>query len=134
MLLIERDLYGSGQMNSRYKKLQGKVLIVDDEKIIRDILYDFLIEFGFQVDDAFDGQDAYEKVCENNDYDYVLTDLAMPKMDGVELIKKLKALPDFKSKIIVITGLLTQDAKQLAVDGLVNKPFSMDIIYDQLKN
>lgn len=69
----------------------AKILIVDDEKIIRSTLREILEFEKYQVDEAQDGVEGLEKI-KANDYDVVLCDIKMPKMDGIELLEKAKAL------------------------------------------
>ncbi len=65
-----------------------RILVVDDEPDIRDFLSTCVEDAGFQVQTAFDGQDALEKI-EKNPPDLITLDLAMPRMTGSELMKKL---------------------------------------------
>lgn len=66
----------------------AKIIIIDDEKNIRDALRDILEYEGYEVDEAKDGEDALEKI-KNNDYQVALCDINMPKMDGLELLLKV---------------------------------------------
>jgi len=71
-----------------------KILIADDDKKTRDFVAAFLSYKGYQVFQASDGQDALEKI-EMNEVSLVITDLMMPRVNGIEFIKKLKAMrPD----------------------------------------
>jgi len=65
-----------------------KILIIDDEKAIRDALRDILSQEKYDLDEAKDGEEAYEKLC-NNHYDVALCDVKLPKMDGIELLTKM---------------------------------------------
>lgn len=117
-----------------YEKLSGRALVVDDEEDIRDILTTYLNSFGIEVDLAADGNTAMLKV-QKGDYDYILTDLTMPGMSGVELIEKVSLMEKFHGKIYVITGAVIADKlKNLPVDGIINKPFDKQTIYNQLSN
>ena len=69
----------------------AKILIADDDKKTRDFVAAFLSYKGFQVFQASDGQDALEKI-EMNEVNLVITDLMMPRINGIEFIKKLKAM------------------------------------------
>jgi DNA-binding NtrC family response regulator len=105
-------------------------LIVDDEAIVRDSLLDWLQEDGYRVEAVEDAFKALEKIKETS-WDIVLTDLKMPKMDGLELMAKIKELcPD--TQIIMITAYATvhtavQAIKMGAYDYLV-KPFNPEEI------
>jgi len=70
----------------------SNLLIVDDEKAIRDALRDILEDEGYQVDEAKDGEEALQILEGKKNYDCVLCDVRMPKMDGLELLEKAMAL------------------------------------------
>ena len=75
-----------------------KILIVDDHPAIRKTMVDVLTEEGFETDIAKDGSNALSK-CLSQSYDFVLIDVQMPEMNGVEVLRELKAkttsLPKF---------------------------------------
>lgn len=66
-----------------------KILIVDDEESLRNLYVSLLQEEGYEVDGAQDGEEAYKKMTANT-YDLVLLDFLIPKMDGTQVISKLK--------------------------------------------
>ena len=81
-----------------------RVLIVDDEKFIRDILADFLGMEGYVVRTAEDGQAALSELGHAH-YDLVISDLKMPRMGGIELLAWMNARPAFRSiPVIVLTS------------------------------
>lgn len=88
----------------------NRILVVDDEPAIRELLRDFLRRHGYQVDTATDGVDAVGQLKER-DYDLIVTDLAMPKMDGFGVIREAVDLQPFTT-IIVLSG---QDTFENAV-------------------
>jgi len=65
----------------------ASVLLVDDEKAIRDSLKLILAEEGYTTDSAADGEEAFQKIKENN-FDVVISDIKMPKMDGIQLMEE----------------------------------------------
>lgn len=65
----------------------ASVLLVDDEKAIRDSLKLILAEEGYTTDSAADGEEAFQKIKENN-FDIVISDIKMPKMDGIQLMEE----------------------------------------------
>ncbi len=69
----------------------AKILIIDDEKSIRYTLRDILEYENYEVDEAQDGEEGYEKIKKNN-YDVALCDIKMPKMDGMEVLEKVSEL------------------------------------------
>ncbi|MCP4680859.1 MAG: FAD-dependent oxidoreductase [Desulfobacterales bacterium] len=110
----------SGQERKKFR-----VLVVDDELIVRDSLKEWLGDEGFTVDTAESGPEALERLAESQ-YHLMLTDIKMPGMDGVELLEKAKeALPDLT--VVMMTAYATVETaveamKIGALDYLV-KPF-----------
>lgn len=109
--------------------MEGKILVVDDEKEIRDFLSKALTRFGgFRVEVAENGQEGLKKVREGK-YDLVLTDLKMPGLDGLQLISEIaKDQPEVLT--VLMTGHGTVDSaveamKQGASDYLL-KPLNLD--------
>jgi CheY-like chemotaxis protein len=107
-------------------KPKARILAVDDEPVILDSFRKILVLAGFSVDTVESGAEALGLV-QRNDYDFVFTDLKMPGMDGVEVVKGVKHLrPDVD--VAVITGFATietavETMKYGAVD-YVQKPFT----------
>lgn len=104
------------------------VLVVDDEENIRAIMTATLVKFGYKVIAASDGANAVEKFDEHRGkFDLVITDLAMPNMDGVTLMQRLKRLAP-GIRIVAMTGLMAEgqsaDLERMGVTGLLPKPFT----------
>lgn len=79
-----------------------RILVIDDERAIRNTLKDILSFEGFEVDEAADGVEGLEKI-KANDYSCILCDVKMPKMDGLEVLDKVKEIkPDIP--FVVISG------------------------------
>jgi excisionase family DNA binding protein len=107
-------------------KGQQRILVVDDEPSIRELLSKTLSLADYSVDTAADGGTALARLREGQTYDLVLVDLKMPGMDGLMLTRQLKYLkPDLP--IIIITGFSTEvsaiEAINLGVAGYLTKPF-----------
>ena len=105
-----------------------RLLVVDDEKVIREILADFLSMEGFAVGLAEDGVSALEEL-EREDYNLIISDLKMPRMGGLELLERVRS--DFDSILVVMmTGFGTVETaieamKKGAYDYIL-KPFKVD--------
>ncbi len=124
---------------SKRTKLIGKVLLVDDEKAIVNILTRHLKEFGLDIEYAYDGKEALEKL-HNGKFSVMITDLKMPQLGGEDLIREArKFISHAEMKIIAMTGHISPDdfgAKMQSigqgVDKLIKKPFSKKEIYEDL--
>ncbi len=109
------------QMNIKMQR----VLVVDDDKVIRDILSTMLMTIGFGVDVASSGDEGL-KLFRKNLFDLVVTDLKMPGMDGWTLSYYIKdEAPD--TPVVLITGLTWEHVKdklrRSCVDSVMFKPF-----------
>ena len=101
------------------------ILAVDDSASMRQMVSFTLKNAGFNVVEAVDGQDAWEKSSQR-DFDLVLTDQNMPRMDGISLTKKLRDNPKFKTTPILIlttesSALMTQAGRAAGATGWLGK-------------
>jgi len=104
-----------------------RVLIVDDEEMIRNFLVSVLSKQGQDCQTARDGLEALEKI-KNNSFDAVVTDIVMPRMDGITLTQEtVKLYPDLP--ILVITGHAEEYSAKSAIAAgareFIKKPFSL---------
>ena len=102
-----------------------KILVVDDEKPISDIIRFNLEKEGYEVVTAFDGEEALEKVSEEEPALIVL-DIMLPKIDGLEVVREVRK--NHNMPIIMVTAKETEIDKvlglELGADDYVTKPFS----------
>jgi len=90
-----------------------RILVADDSEMIREVLTLFLETLNYQVDAAADGQSALDKYSANR-YDLIISDLQMPRLEGLSLLKRIKSLePD--AQVIILTGHATLET---AVEAL----------------
>lgn len=112
------------------------LLIVDDEESVRDSLYNWFIEDGFAAGCA-ESAGAALSMLENNHFDIILTDIKMPGMDGLELLKRIKTIRK-ETIVIIMTAFATVDtAVQALKDGAfdyVTKPFDPDDLSHLIRN
>ena len=104
-----------------------RILIVDDEEIVRNFLVSVFSKHGHNCDTAKDGLEALEKI-KNNSFDAVVTDIVMPQMDGITLTKEMvKLYPDLP--ILIITGHAEEYSAKSAIAAgareFIKKPFSL---------
>ena len=102
-----------------------KILICDDEALIRNVIKEYLVVENYQVLEAENGIDAIE-VVKNNDVDLVIMDIMMPKMDGYQAVREIKRIKDIPFIMLSARGeefdkLVGFD---MGVDDYVTKPFS----------
>jgi len=112
------------------------ILIVDDEESVRDSLYNWFIEDGYRVECAEDATKALT-FLESGSFDIILADIKMPGMDGLEMLKRIKAIRK-DSIVIMMTAFATVDtAVQALKDGAfdyVTKPFDPDDLSHLIRN
>ncbi len=103
------------------------ILIVDDEQSIREVLITFFDEQGYDVLTANDGREGIA-LFESNPTDIVITDIVMPRVEGIETIRKIRKLSR-TVKIIAMTGYVDSYLKEamiLGADDSINKPFNTE--------
>ncbi|HIR67648.1 MAG TPA: response regulator transcription factor [Candidatus Coproplasma avicola] len=102
-----------------------KVLIVDDEEMIRGVLKEYVEFEGNEAYEAADGMEAV-RLCRDNDYDVILMDVMMPKLDGFSAVKEIKKFKDIP--VIMLSARGEEYDKlfgfEIGVDDYVTKPFS----------
>ncbi len=107
---------------------QERILVVDDEIVIRELLYDILTDEGFSVETASNGRVALEQVTGDNGFVVLFTDIMMPEMDGIELIREARKIAPSLVPI-VMTGYATLETARAAVKegayDYVLKPFNL---------
>jgi len=103
----------------------GRVLVVDDEAIVRDVLTRYLEREGFQVEAAADGEAALE-LATRSWPDIVVLDLMLPKVDGLEVFRRLRDLGDVPVVMLTAKGEEVDRlvGLELGADDYVSKPFS----------
>jgi DNA-binding NtrC family response regulator len=112
------------------KKIPKHMLVVDDEKSTRDLLAEYLSDYGYEVTCAVNGEEALQ-IYKQGHFDIILSDLFMKPMDGLELLGKIKEInPD--AMFIMITGYPSiQSSVEVLKKGAkdyITKPFNIDEI------
>ncbi len=112
------------------------ILIVDDEESVRDSLYSWFIDDGYRVECAENAKKALSLLNEK-DFDIVLADIKMPGMDGMEMHRRIRALPHIPI-VIIMTAFASVDTAVLALKegafDYVTKPFDPDDLSHLIRN
>lgn len=113
------------------------ILAVDDSPSMRKMVSFTLTGAGYQVVEAVDGQDAYEK-AQTRTFDLVLTDQNMPRLDGLGLTRKLREHPQFKTTPILMlttesSDLMKQAGRAAGATGWLVKPFDPARLLEVIK-
>ncbi len=105
-----------------------KILVVDDEVYMLRLVQFNLEKSGYSVITAKDGQEALE-ILKKEKIDLIITDVMMPRIDGLELCKRVKADPRWKSLPVIMLTAMAQisdraDGKEVGADDYITKPFN----------
>ena len=117
--------------------MQKIIMTADDSASFRQMIKFTLEQAGYDVIEAIDGQDAVAKL-DNTKVDMLIADLHMPKIDGIDLIKKIRTEPQYKFlPIIMLTTESQADKKQEGKDagatGWIEKPFKPEQLLGVIK-
>ena len=114
--------------------MMKSILVIDDEKSIRDMLRAGLTQYGYNYFEAPDGKSGIE-VYKQNKPDLVLTDVKMPEMSGIELTKHIKGI-EHNADVVIMTGYgseeLVIDALRSGASNYVKKPISLNELFNIL--
>jgi DNA-binding response OmpR family regulator len=112
-----------------------RVLVVDDEPNIRQVLVYVLEDEGYRVEEAQDGEAALELIRRQHP-DVIILDMKMPGMDGWQFVRRYRELYDHQAPIIVLTA--AQDAAKrgadVSADSYVPKPFDLDVLIERVSS
>ncbi|MCA1065116.1 response regulator transcription factor [Rossellomorea sp. AcN35-11] len=106
----------------------ARILIAEDEDVLRMLMVDTLEDEGHELDEAADGQEAINRIMEN-EYDLILLDYMMPLYTGLEVIEKVRTSPEKSEvKIMMVSAKSQQADKDLVMqsgaDYFISKPYS----------
>lgn len=117
--------------------MPASILIVEDDADAREILLLVLAEYGFKVTEAEDGRAAL-KLTESMRPDLVITDIHMPNLDGVGLIKALRKRPEMRDVPILIFSACSNgpvsDAMRAGANAAASKPLQLDSLIRLIKS
>lgn len=117
-----------------------RILFVDDSSVIRSMVESCLLELGYlNITSAVDGIDALEKIAdEEDDFDFIITDINMPNMDGLTLISELRLEFDYSyTPIMVLTTERSNEMKQkgkiAGATSWIVKPFNVELMNEAIQ-
>jgi DNA-binding NtrC family response regulator len=106
---------------------KSSILVVDDEDALRTVLSSELMNEGYEVRAASDGDEAITEI-QKSPFDLVLLDIKMPRMNGFEVLKFIKESHP-KTKVVMLTGFADLknaiESKKLGADDFVSKPYDL---------
>lgn len=109
--------------------LRKRILLVDDEELVLEELAETFEFEGFDVVTASSSEEALN-LCELGDIGFMISDLKMPGLSGIEMFKAMKARPDFNAKVILLSGHGAQDAHDEALEcgffACLSKPVDVE--------
>ncbi len=112
-----------------------KILVVDDEKLIREVICEYARNEGYSVIEAENGDDAINKVTENPNIDLIIMDIMMPKLDGYSACKEIFKIKKYPT--IMLSARKEEYDKllgfDLGIDDYVTKPFSPKELMARIK-
>ena len=114
-------------------KPSKKIMVVDDSKTIRLFIHGFLTEQGYIVELAEDGAEGLLKLQNASDVDLILTDINMPKLDGLSMVRQVRKIPKYlKTPIVMLTTQSDKEtvttARNIGINGWLVKPPNPDHI------
>jgi DNA-binding response OmpR family regulator len=101
-----------------------KILVVEDEDASRNLLSLLLSAEGYDIRQARDGEEAVA-LLQTTEFDLVLTDIVLPRLDGLALMAKARALAPY-TPVMIMTGYVIAGGPSLGADQFINKPFTFE--------
>jgi two-component system phosphate regulon response regulator PhoB len=116
---------------------KSKVLVIEDDRSLSEILVYNLDKAGYEVSFAFDGRDGLSQ-AQLKLPDIILLDVMLPIIDGIEVCRRLRSKPETASALIIMLTAKTEEADQLigfsvGADDYVTKPFSVRVLLERIK-
>jgi CheY-like chemotaxis protein len=111
---------------------RARVLVVEDEHELRELIATWLETRSYQVVQAADGRDAVELLEAGLEPDVILLDLTMPRMDGRQFLDWMRASPKHKDRHVIVASGYLDDDHPVDVDRAFSKPFRPDLLEREL--
>ncbi len=112
-----------------------KILVAEDDEIIRSGIKEYLVEFKYDIYEAKDGIEALN-IFKNNEFDLIILDIQMPKLTGLEVLEEIRKISDIP--VIILTAFNDEkykiDAFSNLADGYIEKPFSLPVLKARIES
>lgn len=132
---IQPDSHFHGETVAKQRTSPQRILIVDDDAMIRDLLAKMLTRSGYQTECADDGEQAWTAICSES-YDLLITDHEMPNLRGLDLLRRIRRHGE-KIPVIFISGAMPWDAPDLMElmqpGATLVKPFSFQMLLAKVR-
>ena len=116
------------RMTEGYAEAPPRALVIDDDDMAAMLILEALKREGYEVAKSKDGQEAFHLILQEK-FDLVTTDLEMPKMNGINFLKRLRSSPYKATKVVVVSGQLSPervgDLKNLQIAKIFTKPLDL---------
>ena len=117
---------------------QCRVLVVEDNRDLAHIVAMHLSDLNMKVDKSYNGKDGFQLACKNQ-YDLILLDIMMPKIDGYEVCRQIRANKELQGvKIIMVSARAMEDERlkgiEVGADEYITKPFDEDVLLEMVKS
>jgi len=127
--IISEPIQTEKRAITAYRGDQRKILIVDDNTANREVLKDLLLPLGFNITEAVNGREALDKTVEWQP-DLMLLDLVIPELDGFEVVRQIRTMPDWKNLTVIAVSATVfpktrQDILAAGCDEFLSKPIQM---------
>ncbi len=117
------------------QSMQGKILLVEDDRDISHLVELHLTDLGYEVDNAYDGKEGLD-LATSGRYDLIILDLMLPEVDGLEICKSLRAASDY-TPILMLTARSSEVDRvvglEIGADDYLTKPFSIQELMARVK-
>ena len=117
-----------------------RLLVIEDEIFLRDLYVEILIDEGYSVDSAADGEEGLQKIQQGG-YDLILLDIVLPKLDGIEILKEIKKNPPKMANgaIVMLTNLgqeaVISEGVSLGIRGhIIKSDYTPDQLITEVKH
>jgi two-component system cell cycle sensor histidine kinase/response regulator CckA len=133
LLLHQRRFYQPIKAKKQIGGIMDHILVIDDEDMVLNFLRSALAYFGYSVTVAHDGEEAIELINNGYNFDLVITDIMMPRMNGNAVAKHIRSSDKSETPIVAITGY-GDDIDRELFNFVLLKPFDLEALADVVRS